>query len=80
MKGVTLTSRVGPDGVLRVNVPIGVADANREVTLTVEPVAAKRPMTQDEWRRWVQAMAGCIPDATFRRHEQGDYEQREQVP
>ena len=79
MNRMVLRSRVGADGVLHVTVPVGQADANREVQVTIEP-AARTSMTQDEWRSWVESMAGCISDPTFRRHEQGEYERREELP
>lgn len=76
MNRLIVKSRIGADGVLHVSVPIGVADANRDVQVTIEPAETKG-MTQDEWRAWVQATAGSIADPTFRRHEQGEFEQRE---
>jgi hypothetical protein len=80
MTPTTLTSRVGPDGVLTVTVPFTPADANQEVKLTIEPVESRPPMTQEEWRQWVESMAGSITDPSFRRHEQGEFEHREELP
>jgi hypothetical protein len=73
MNRMTIRSRVGADGVLRVNVPVGAAEADREMQVTIEPVA--RPaMTQQEWEAFVDSTAGSIRDPSFVRHEQGDYE------
>jgi hypothetical protein len=77
---MVVTSRVDADGVLRVTLPVGVADADREVQVTVEPLTPKKPMTQAEWTAWVESMAGSITDPTFRRHDQGEYEVREEMP
>ena len=77
MTPTTITSRVGADGVLSVVLALGQAEANQEVRVTVEPIAAKPAMTQEEWAAWVKSMAGSIDDPTFRRHEQGDFEQRD---
>jgi hypothetical protein len=63
-------SRVGEEGVLHVTVPLGPAEANRDVQLTIES-ASTESMTQEEWRKLVMSMAGSISDPTFRRHEQG---------
>ena len=82
MTPTTVTSRVGADGVLSVVLPLGPAEANREVRVTVEPVSEKSEMTPEEWsewRAWVKSMAGSITDPTFRRHEQGEYEVRDQL-
>jgi hypothetical protein len=34
-------------------------------------------MTQEEWRQFIAETAGSITDPGFRRHEQGEYEQRD---
>jgi hypothetical protein len=44
--------------------------------VTVEPLAAKKPMTQEEWRVWVDSMAGAW-QGEFERPPQGEYEERE---
>jgi hypothetical protein len=77
MSRITLSARVDADGVLRLTVPVGIREADREVQVTVEPAAAKKPMTQAEYAAWVESMAGSITDPRFRRHEQGEYEERE---
>lgn len=38
MQSITLRSHVGPDGILHLDVPVGVHDAELEVTVTVQPV------------------------------------------
>ena len=39
---------------------------------------AKSPkMTQEEWRDFILSVAGSIPDPSFRRHDQGTFEQRD---
>jgi len=78
MTHIELKTKVGPDGMLSLTVPIGIAEANREVKVIVESVAP--PMTPEEWRRFIGETAGSISDPTFRRHEQGEYEQREEFP
>jgi hypothetical protein len=81
MNRMVVRSRVGPDGVLRITVPVGKEDANREVEVTIEPVPVTPPqMTQEEWRAFVMGTAGSITDPSFMRHEQGEYERREELP
>lgn len=72
-------SRVGADGVLHLTVPIGTAEADKEVQVTIDPVSTPT-MTQEEWRRFVLSTAGSITDPTFMRHDQGEYERREELP
>jgi hypothetical protein len=68
MSHVEITSRVGADGVLRIAVPFGPNEANREVRVTVEPAEVRAPSngpSREEWRDFVRGMAGCISDPTF---------------
>jgi hypothetical protein len=78
MDRVELVSKVGPDGVLRLAVPLPTVEANREVRVTVEPVPPP-PMTQEEWRETVMRFAGSIADPQFRRWDQGQFEERESL-
>ena len=79
MRHVEITSKVDADGILRLSVPLGAAEANREVKVVVGPAEipiALSPPDREEWQTFVRCMAGCISDPTFRRQEQGEYEQR----
>jgi hypothetical protein len=75
MTRIVVTSKVGPDGVLHLTLPLGAADAGQDVRVTVEPVAPLSLATE-EWRRAVLATAGRWQGA-FERPPQGDYEERE---
>ena len=78
MSPIVLTSKVGSDGILHLTLPLGAAEANQEVNITVEPL--RQNLSQEEWRRRVLSTAGTIPDPTFVRHEQGNYEERTELP
>jgi len=76
---VEITSRVDADGILRICIPLGADEANREVKVVVEPTSvseAMQPHDQQSWREFIQTMAGCVTDPTFDRPNQGEYEQR----
>jgi hypothetical protein len=75
MTRMTLNARVDADGVLRVAVPMGIKEADREVRLIVEP-AAKPAMTQAEWAAWVDSMAGTW-QGDFERPPQGELQERD---
>lgn len=79
MNRMILQSRVDPDGVLRLAVPIGAAEADQPVLLTIEPIESqpKAERTPQEWREWVLSTEGSVTDEDFRRHDQGEYEPRE---
>jgi hypothetical protein len=76
MSRIEVVSKVGSDGVLRLNVPLPPTEAGPEVRVTVER-SARRRMTQEEWSAFIDQMAGSITDPGFRRWEQGEYEERE---
>ena len=76
MKSIVLKSKVGADGILHLSVPIGLAEADTEVKVTVESVSSEKPRTQQEWSAWVDSMAGSwLGD--FERPAQGVFENRE---
>ena len=78
MKHIEVTSRVGPDGVLTLTVPVGLAEANREVRVIVEPLqnGPARLQSQEQRRQVLRELAGSITDPSFERPEQGDFEER----
>jgi hypothetical protein len=75
MNRIVVQSRVGSDGVLQMTLPLGVANANRVVQITVELVGPPA-MSQEEWRRFVMETGGKW-QGEFERPERGEYEQRE---
>ena len=78
MNRMIVKSRVGKDGVLHVNVPIGVADANREVQVTIEPTEAPETRSRQDYLDFLQATAGAW-QGEFVRPEQGEYEVRDSL-
>ena len=46
MQTIKLHSHVGEDGILHLDVPVGIADRDLEITLTVQPAIAKTETTQ----------------------------------
>lgn len=74
MNRVVLKSKIEADGVLHLNVPVGMAQANNDVQVTIE--AIKPSASQQEWREFVERTAGAW-SGDFQRPEQGEYEQRD---
>jgi hypothetical protein len=58
-----IESVTGPDGTLRLDVPLGLEKANQTVQVVIESL--RKPMTPTEWSAWVLSMAGSITDPTF---------------
>ncbi len=75
MDRIVVKTQVGSNGILQLTLPVGLADANREVQVTVEPTNPAT-LSPDEWRRGILETAGKW-QGEFERPEQGEYEQRE---
>ncbi len=80
MNRIVVQSRVGADGVLQLAVPMGVAEADREVEVTIEPAAPKHDTgsEQEEWQQFVRETAGAW-QGDFVRPDQGEHEQRDEL-
>jgi len=75
-------ARVGPTGILTLELPVGAQAANREVKVIVEAVEeSKVPDAEavEQWRARIRELAGSIDDPTFFRHPQGEYEVRDEM-
>jgi hypothetical protein len=75
-----LTAQVGADGVLTLKLPLGEADANKVVCVTVETVESvvpRRPMSGEEWVQFIENTAGKWV-GELERPPQGEYEEREE--
>jgi hypothetical protein len=82
MRHVEFKSKVGPDGVLTLTIPVGLSAANCDVNIIVEsaePSAGTDPMNRDQWNRFIASTAGSISDPTFQRYPQGEFEPREEM-
>ncbi|MCI0642828.1 MAG: hypothetical protein L0Y72_01805 [Gemmataceae bacterium] len=73
MTRITLSARVGADGVL--HVPLGTAEANQDVRVTIEPAGGPAKSRQ-EYLDFIDATAGAW-QGDFERPEQGEYEVRD---
>jgi hypothetical protein len=87
MQSMTLRSRVGRDGILRLEVPVGLADADTEVMVIVQPLnppADKAPEDRSpEALGWppgfFEQTFGCLRDELLVREPQGEYETRDEL-
>ena len=79
MQSITLHSRVGQDGILKLQVPLGLTNTEIEVMVIVQPVA---PATSDT-RGWppgfFEQTFGCLRDEPLLREPQGEYEVRDEL-
>ena len=79
MQSITLRSHVGKDGILHLDVPVGVHDAEIEVTVTIRPVAPSQAKTPEELGyppSFFDRTAGSFQDAPLVRYPQGELQER----
>ncbi len=86
MRVVQLTVAPDADGVLRFAIPAGAGAGRFEVAVVLTPLPAvngtHRPTTPEGlgWPPgYFERTAGSIPDPTFERGDQGEYETRESL-
>ena len=83
MQSITLNSRVGQDGVLKISVPLGLPGVEMEVMIIIQPVAQPRPPELPDGLGWPPAFFehtfGCLRHESLVREPQGEYEIRDEL-
>jgi hypothetical protein len=74
MQTIKLDTRVGHDGLLKLELPLAVADTELEVLVVVQP-KTKRGWPRDYFER----TAGSLADSPIERPPQGEYEERDDI-
>ena len=79
MTQLELRARIGPDAILKLNVHVGISEANREVKVIVEPAEAAAETAElnpEKWARFVDETAGAWK-GELERPAQGELENRD---
>ena len=76
MATIRVTATAGPDGVVRLAIPVGEAGGEFDVVVTPTP-PTKTPAELGWPPGFIESTYGSIDDETFIRHPQGEYEERE---
>jgi hypothetical protein len=79
MQTIQLHSRVGADGVLKLDVPLGTKDANTDVVITIQTISAENASNKQPWQQFLDETYGSCADQGLKRAPQGDYEVRESL-
>jgi len=80
LHSITLQSHVGSDGVLKLQVPVGIKDVDLEVVLIVQPLSNSTERARQPWPAgFFEQTFGSLRDMPLVREPQGEYEQREDV-
>ncbi len=70
----------GRDGILHLDIPVNIPGAEFEVVVVLQPSRHAGPTpapVHPDWPpRFFEETAGSIDDPTFRRHDQGKFEER----
>ena len=79
MQSITVQSHVGEDGILRLQIPVGVKDTDLEVTITVKSQTIDEIAAVAQSNGWppgfFEATYGCLKDDPIERPPQGEYEE-----
>ncbi|MDZ7958188.1 MAG: hypothetical protein RMY34_09845 [Aulosira sp. DedQUE10] len=83
MHSIKLKKRVGADGVLHLDIPVGITDKEVEIMVIYQPLEASTQLKTPEQRGWMpgffeEVIGGWVGEP-LERPEQGDYEIREQL-
>jgi hypothetical protein len=82
MQSIKLQSHVGPDGVLKLEIPLDLRDTDLEVLVVVQPLVFA-PITTSEDLGWpagfFEKTAGAWEGEPLVREEQGEYETRDEL-
>jgi hypothetical protein len=76
---IQVHSRVGPDGVLKLAVPLGPKDANTDVVVTIQSLAAEKKVAGKPWLQFLDETYGSCAALSVERGPQGTYETREGI-
>jgi hypothetical protein len=83
MKSIKTRSLVGKDGILRLDIPIGVPDTEFEVMVIYQPIESSRGVKTPEELGWTpgffEQTAGCLADDPIFIDDEGDFEERERI-
>jgi hypothetical protein len=76
MERIEVISKIGPDGMLRLALPVGVAEADHDVRVIVEPLGETGFVVPPDWEARLKALCGSW-EGEFERAPQGEFEVRD---
>ena len=76
MKTISITSKTGPDGVLKLSIPTSDKEVDVEVVIVIQP----QHRIKKTWPKgFITSTYGCFKNDPLKRPSQGDYPVREQL-
>ncbi|AFZ36395.1 hypothetical protein Sta7437_2875 [Stanieria cyanosphaera PCC 7437] len=81
MQSIKLNSHVGSDGILHLDVPVNIKNAELEVLITVKNInSTQENERKSEWSpEFFEKTAGAWEGEPLEREPQGEYENREEL-
>jgi hypothetical protein len=83
MESIKIRQRVGQDGILHLNIPVGMQDKEVEVMVIYQSLeiatATKTPEDLGWTSGFFEQTAGCLADDPIQRYPQGEFEEREPI-
>ncbi|MHC5597729.1 MAG: hypothetical protein ACYTXC_17620 [Nostoc sp.] len=81
MNSIKIRSRVGKDGILHLEIPVGITDKELEIMVIYQLLETPTQQKTPEELGWppgfFEQTAGCLADDPIQRYPQGEYEERE---
>ncbi|MBN3945226.1 MAG: hypothetical protein HWQ38_01530 [Nostoc sp. NMS7] len=81
MQSIKLRSHIGSDGILHLEIPLGITDKEIEVTVIYQQLEPSAPAKTPEELGWpagfFEQTAGSLADDPIQRYPQGEYDTRE---
>ncbi|MBF2017827.1 MAG: hypothetical protein IGS23_22050 [Rivularia sp. T60_A2020_040] len=83
MQSIKLKKRVGEDGILHLDIPLGMKDQEVEVMVIYQSIetaiATQTPSDLGYPPGFFEQTAGCLADDPIQRYPQGEFEERESL-
>jgi len=81
MQSIKLKKRIGADGVLHLDIPVGITDKEVEIMVIYQPLETPTQLKTPQKRGWMpgffeEVIGGWVGEP-LERAEQGEYETRE---
>lgn len=81
MQSIKLRSHVGKDGIIHLEIPVGLTDKDVEIMVIYQPLESSTQQKTPEELGWTpgffETTAGCLQDEPLVRYPQDEYEERE---
>ena len=82
MQSIKLQSHVGADGILKLEIPLGLTNANLEVLVVIQPLISPASTSPEDlgWPPgFFEETFGSLKNAPLVRESQGEYEIRDEL-